>query len=87
MSEQEKKAKPLRCTVTSDKMDKSRVAKVARLIKHERYGKFLRRSTKVMFHDEGNASKIGDEVLVKVSRPFSSRKKFELMEIVKKAED
>jgi len=76
---------PIRCVVTSDKMDKSRVASIPRLVKHERYGKYLRRSTKLMFHDEMNETKIGDEVLVKMSAPHSKRKKFTLTSIVNTA--
>jgi small subunit ribosomal protein S17 len=77
--------KQIRCIVTSDKMDKSRVASIPRLIKHERYGKFIRRSTKLMFHDANNETKIGDEVTVFMSAPHSKRKKFTLSAVVKKA--
>ena len=88
MSEQvqeEKKAKPMFGVVTSDKMDKSRVVTVERLVKHERYGKYLKRRTKLMFHDEQNQSRIGDSVLVIPSRPYSNRKRFNLLKIVIKA--
>ncbi len=77
--------KTIRCIVTSDKMDKSRVASIPRLVKHERYSKYLRRSTKLMFHDEQNETKIGDEVLVVMSAPHSKRKKFSLASVVQKA--
>lgn len=87
MSEQsnEKKSKPMQGVVTSDKMDKSRVLTVERLVKHARYGKYEKRRTKLMFHDEKNETKIGDSVLVIPSRPHSSRKRFDLLKIVKKA--
>ncbi len=88
MSEhKDKKARPLTVRVTSDKMQKSRVATVERLVKHEKYGRFIRKTTKLMFHDESNASKSGDLVLIAASRPHSSRKKFTLIEIVKKAKE
>jgi len=79
------KARPFRCTVTSASMNKSRVGVVERLVKHERYGKYMRRRSKVMFHDEQNATNVGDEVLVISTRPLSSRKKFSLVEIVRRA--
>ena len=82
MSEATKKAKPIRCVVTSDKMNKSRVGTVERLVKHPRYGKYIRRRTKLMFHDAENSSQMGDTVLVKQSSPYSARKKFELIEVV-----
>lgn len=82
----EKKARPIRCKVTSDKMQKSRVGTFERLVKHPRYGKFIRRRTKIMFHDELNQTRVGDEVLIAPSRPMSSRKKFQLLEVVRKAE-
>jgi small subunit ribosomal protein S17 len=80
-----KTARPVRCVVTSDKMNKSRVGTVDRLVKHERYGKYMRRRTKIMFHDEQNVSHAGDEVLITQTRPLSARKKFQLLEVVKKA--
>jgi small subunit ribosomal protein S17 len=80
-----KKARPIRCVVTSDKMNKSRVGTLVRLVKHERYGKYQRFTTKIMFHDEQNVSKAGDEVLITQTRPLSARKKFQLLEIVRKA--
>ncbi len=79
------KAKPFRCVVTSDKMDKSRVGTVERLVKHARYNKYIRRRTKLMFHDEKNETQIGDTVLISHSKTFSNRKKFELTKIEKKA--
>jgi small subunit ribosomal protein S17 len=82
-----KKARPLTVRVTSDKMQKSRVATVERLVKHERYGRFIRKTTKLMFHDENNTSKAGDLVLVAPSRPYSSKKKFTLVQIVQKAKE
>ena len=76
VSEKEKhssKAGLLRCTVVSDAMCKSRVGKVERLIKHPLVGKYVRRTTKIMFHDEENKSKKGDEVMIAPCRPRSAR--------------
>lgn len=83
--QKEKKVTPVQCKVTSDRMDKSRVATMESIIKHERYGKYQRRRTKLMFHDEANLSKLGDMVLITPSRPYSARKRFVLLEVVKKA--
>jgi small subunit ribosomal protein S17 len=85
MSEVQKKAKPLKCIVVSDKCPKTRVAKVHRRIKHDRYGKFINLSTKIMFHDEKNETKVGDEVLVSSCRPLSKRKMFMFNSILKAA--
>lgn len=78
------KAKPIRCVVVSDKMTKSRTAVQTRLVQDPTYKKYMKRRTRLMFHDEKNISKVGDEVLVKPSRPYSSKKRFELVEVVKK---
>lgn len=78
-----KKSRPIRVTVSSDKMNKSRVGKAERLVKHERYGKFQRFTTKFMFHDEKNETRAGDIVLITPSRPLSARKKFTLLQVVK----
>ena len=80
-----KKARPIRVVVTSDKMNKSRVGTTERLVKHPRYGKYIRRTTKYMFHDETNQTRAGDEVLITQTRPLSSRKKFKLLEVVRKS--
>jgi small subunit ribosomal protein S17 len=81
----EKKAKPLQGVVTSDKMEKSRVVTIERLVKHARYGKYSKRRTKIMFHDEKNESRTGDTVLIMASRPYSASKRFSLYKILQKA--
>lgn len=73
----------LRCIVSSDKMTKSRVGKAVRLVKHPLVGKYIKRTTKVMFHDEHNESKLGDEVLIYATRPRSAHKNFCLYSIVR----
>ncbi len=84
MEKQPKKAKPFRGFVVSDKMQKTRVARVDRMVKHPVVGKYLKKSSKIMFHDEKNESVMGDEVLISVVRPKSKRKSFELLSIVRK---
>ncbi len=81
----EKKAKPLQGVVTSDKMAKSRVVTVERLVKHSRYGKYSKKQTKIMFHDEKNESRVGDLVQIMASRPYSASKRFSLFKILKQA--
>ena len=71
--------------VVSDKMDKSIVIKVERKMKHPIYGKFLKRSTKFMAHDEKNECGIGDRVGIMETRPLSKNKCWRLIEIVEKA--
>jgi small subunit ribosomal protein S17 len=80
-----KAKKEIRCVVTSDKMTKSRVGVVERLVKHPLAGKYIRRRTKLMFHDDTNQTRVGDEVIVSPSRPMSARKKFTLVRVVRKA--
>ena len=71
--------------VVSDKMDRSIVIKVERKMKHPIYGKFLKRSTKFMAHDEKNECRIGDRVRIMETRPLSKNKCWRLIEIVEKA--
>lgn len=85
VTEEKVKTKEIRCVVTSDKMTKSRVGIVERLVKHPTFGKYVRRRTKLMFHDETNQTHVGDEVIVASSRPLSARKKFTLVRVVRKA--
>ena len=71
--------------VTSNKMDKSIVVSVERKLKHPKYGKFLKRTTKLMAHDEKNECTIGDKVKVMETRPLSKSKCWRLVEIIEKA--
>jgi len=76
------KQKLIRAQVVSDRMDKSCVAKLTRLVNHPRGSNYMKRSTKFMFHDELNQAKCGDEVLIRNIKPKSGGKAFELVEIV-----
>ncbi len=71
--------------VVSDRMDKTASVKVVRQIRHPLYGKYIRRSTKVLVHDEENQAHIGDQVRIRECRPHSRHKAWELVEILKVA--
>ncbi len=72
-------------TVVSDKMDKTVIVIVERLVKHRLYKKYIRRRSKFTAHDENNTSKIGDKVLIIQSRPLSKTKRWRVSKIVEKA--
>ena len=71
--------------VVSNKMDKSIVILVERKVKHPKYGKFVKKSTKFMAHDEKNEAGIGDTVRIMETRPLSKNKCWRLVEIIEKA--
>ena len=71
--------------VTSNKMEKSIVVNVERKVKHPKYGKFVKKSTKFVAHDEKNECGIGDTVKIMETRPLSKTKCWRLVEIVEKA--
>lgn len=72
----------LKGRVLSNKMEKSIVVAIERLIKHPIYGKFIKRTTKLHVHDEHNNSKIGDTVIIKECRPISKTKSWILVCII-----
>ena len=71
--------------VTSDKMDKSIVVTVQRKVKHPMYGKFVKKSTKFIAHDEKGEGKIGDTVKIMETRKLSKNKCWRLVEIIERA--
>lgn len=71
--------------VTSDKMDKSIVVAVERKVKHPKYGKFVKKTSKFFAHDEKNECNIGDTVRIMETRPLSKLKNWRLVEVVEKA--
>jgi len=71
--------------VTSNKMQKSIVIKVSRRVKHPKYGKFVKKSSKFMAHDVNNDSNIGDTVRIMETRPLSKNKCWRLVEIIERA--
>jgi small subunit ribosomal protein S17 len=68
--------------VVSDKMDKTVVVKVDRLVKHQLYNKYIKRSVKYKVHDEQNACKVGDRVQIIECRPLSKDKRWSLKQII-----
>jgi small subunit ribosomal protein S17 len=71
-------------SVVSDKMQKTVVVRVDRLVKHTKYRRYVRRTSKFMAHDELGAT-IGDKVRIVETRPMSARKRWRVIEIVQKA--
>src|SRR5216684_4230749 len=71
--------------VTSDKMQKTRRVEIPRLVKHARYGKYIRRRTICHVHDEQNESRVGDTVEIMETRPLSKTKHWRLIRVVTKA--
>ncbi|QJC31703.1 30S ribosomal protein S17 [Enterobacteriaceae endosymbiont of Donacia tomentosa] len=80
-----KKIKIFKGKVISDKMNKSIIVSIKRLIKHPIYGKFINRTTKLHVHDEKNICNIGDLVEIKECRPLSKTKSWILVNIIKKS--
>jgi len=86
MSTEETQAKTVTGTVVSNKMDKTISVLIERKVKHPLYGKFMRRSTKLMAHDEANECSEGDIVIIESSRPLSKNKTWRLQKVVSKAQ-
>ena len=76
--------KTLTGIVVSNKMEKSVVVSVERLVKHPVYQKYIRRKAKFMAHDEGNECRIGDRVLLTETRPLSKQKRFKVSKVIEK---
>jgi small subunit ribosomal protein S17 len=73
--------------VISDKMDKTVSVSVERLIKHPVYGKYIRRTTKVLAHDESNECRAGDRVTISECRPVSKNKAWTVVNVVERASE
>src|SRR6476620_8866352 len=71
-------------TVASDKMQKTVVVRVDRLVRHTKYRRYVRKTSKFMAHDE-LGSTVGDKVRIVATRPMSARKRWRVIEIVQKA--
>ena len=80
-----KGARTLTGRVVSNKMQKTIAVEIERLVKHPTYGKYLRRTTKLLAHDESGASREGDLVTIEPCRPMSRRKSWRLLAVVEKA--
>jgi small subunit ribosomal protein S17 len=90
MTEARTTAKPVRRKtfvglVQSNRMDKTIVVTVERLVKHPVYGKYIKRTTKLYAHDPENTCQIGDKVLVMSTRPLSKTKRWRLIEVIERA--
>ena len=72
--------------VVSDRMEKTRVVVVQRLVKHPLYQKYIRRRSRYKVHDETNACRVGDRVLIIETRPLSREKRWRLKEILERAQ-
>jgi small subunit ribosomal protein S17 len=71
--------------VTSSKMDKTIAVEIERLVKHPKYGKYIRRTTKLLAHDENRECKEGDTVSIAPCRPLSRRKSHRLVRVIQRA--
>lgn len=80
------KRKVMTGTVVSDKMQKTIVVSIERLVKHATYGKYVRRRNKFKVHDEKNEAKIGDVVRFMETRPQSKDKRWRLLDFVQRVE-
>jgi small subunit ribosomal protein S17 len=81
----EKVVKTITGKVVSNKMQKTIAVVVERFEPHPRYGKYIRRSTKLLAHDENNESREGDVVAIQECRPLSRRKSFRLVRVISRA--
>ncbi len=85
MSDAQSTPKKMTGRVVSNKMNKSISVLIQRTVKHALYGKYLKRTTKVLAHDESNECNEGDIVVIESSRPISKSKSWRLQKIVSKA--
>ena len=87
MSEEKKTQRTLVGRVVSDKMDKTVSVAIERMIKHPMYGKYIRRTSKVLAHDQDNACKSGDRVAIAECKPISKNKSWFVVNVVERAAD
>jgi len=71
--------------VVSDKMAKTRVVLIERVYRHPRYERVVTRSKKLKAHDEANASKVGDRVLIEETRPLSKDKRWRIRQVLQRS--
>lgn len=71
--------------VVSDKMTKTRVVRIERVFRHPRYQRVITRSKRLKAHDERNASKVGDRVLIEETRPLSKEKRWRILQVLASA--
>jgi len=87
MSEENKAQRTLTGRVVSNKMDKTVSVAIERLVKHPVYGKYIRRTTKVLAHDASNECRAGDRVAISECRPISKNKFWCVVNVVERAAD
>ncbi|MBK6659378.1 MAG: 30S ribosomal protein S17 [Proteobacteria bacterium] len=85
MSEQTKTARTLTGVVASNKMDKTISVLIERRVEHPLYRKFVRKSTKLLAHDENNECNEGDTVAIEECRPLSKNKSWRLARVIERA--
>ena len=81
----DKRLRTLTGRVVSTKMNKTIAVEIERLVKHPRYGKYIRRTTKLLAHDEANESREGDTVTIAECRPLSRSKSWRLVAVLERA--
>lgn len=84
-AQSEKKERFLTARVVSTRMQNTVAVRVERMVKHPVYGKYIRRSTKMLAHDEGNECRVGDTVTITPCRPLSKRKSWRVSAVVERA--
>jgi small subunit ribosomal protein S17 len=87
MSETQKTVKTLTGRVVSSKMDKTIAVLIPRTVKHSLYEKYMKRSTKLLAHDENNECQEGDVVIIEASRPISKQKSWRVQKVVTKTQE
>ena len=87
MSEEKKAQRTVIGRVVSNKMDKTVSVAIERLMKHPMYGKYIRRTTKVLAHDAANECKEGDRVAISECKPVSKNKSWAVVNVVERAAD
>jgi small subunit ribosomal protein S17 len=81
----EKAPRTLTGTVVSAKTAKTIAVEISRVLKHARYGKYIRRTTRLLAHDEAGAAREGDTVTISPCRPMSRRKSWQLVSVIDRA--
>ena len=87
MSESRKSTRTLTGKVVSNKMNKSIAVDIQRTVKHPLYGKYIRRTTRLLAHDQNNECNEGDMVMLESSRPLSKNKAWRLQSILNRAQE
>jgi small subunit ribosomal protein S17 len=87
MSEENKAQRTIVGRVVSDKMDKTVSVAIERTIKHPVYGKYIRRTSKIMAHDAANECRPGDRVAISECKPISKNKSWAVVSVIERAAD